>query len=1213
MSEVRTSGSLLFTEPNNPTRVGEIINTLNEIYDIPMPRLGMSVYVKDEGVNYTITKLEPTLIEGVLVPDAKVAGYELQTGIGKSIAWNSSSNINDYVVAGVYNITGERLNVNDGLPIANSNPGHTISARLVVLDSSIKGTGDSQDKCITQVLTLSNRTGEDGNMYIRTGHGGNINSLSWEPWATLQTNTNVKRVEDLDKLIDNGIYSGVWLRGTDFMTFVCVVINDYALSSSPRRVSQFIYGLNKVSGNVEYLTRIGEGDTNIVWGSLKIINEDKIAKMISDEIAKVVADAPETFDTLKEIAEWIENHGTEVADILAAINANANNLTETKKDIANQLIVTPVADKVAITGRNEQSMRINFSTDIPAATTEKAGVMSAEDKVALDAVGYLSNKAVYTFNDGAIINDAPSTNELYKYTSPIRLLRGETIQATFVCSGANAISLTNENGSSYINLVQGSSLEPKKYGYTAKSNCYVSLCWRSASDETTPYVSILQASTEQIINIKGVGSSAGINVGDIYLDGSGVLYKKTETGFIRQSFDVDSIYVINGQEYSYDGKGLVLRNNDAVSRLRYNMREADYDIVYDMVVMEEGVESNSNYCISTPILLKKEETIAIKCIGIGMSIISQCDDSGNFIASLVRSTTPNRQIYEYTATRECYVRVCWRKETTYAKPVFVKIYKDFSIYKSKENVFESVGGRMTPDLMWNSGYIYNNKVNQSALYQYSEPIPLKQGDIVTVKTSGNGFDCVSQYDGGSYTRLLNVDVTDINAVKTFNCIIPKDADIVFCVKNTSEHSVSIYRPMKDVLIPSTSNTGNLTIVAAKEHHYTDGTLPVIEWYLLCDLATKTFYYSKDLVAKKILFTFEDFIVFADSPQMAYTFGIMPNNDIIAVRLASSLPLTSSEDNRMNPYVFKANEQWKIAHEVDFGSRLKPCGWLENCGFLAMPNGDTMFTEYTRISVETCNVWKITGDALNAENWSVKKSFTLSGKEDAGLKHLHAVQNDPYTGYIYISTGDYEVSSIYVSKDNGETFEVVLENNEGLCRSLAMTFTPNNICYANDSNQHKFIKATRNSDGVMDLGTAEVLELPKTPKPSGGYDNIACYGQAYIPEYNAALVLDRQDGGGEVLEFPLYVVELDTLEYKVVGKLKGIKNGFGFRTLFTEWYPRNGEIHFGFGVDWYTSNKIKACGNISTDKGDGTQTNNNLVFKISKDGDIYRMNISTLYI
>ena len=384
MNEIRTSGPLLFSDPNSPTRVGEIINSLNEIYDIPMPRLGMSVYIKDEGVNYTITKLESKLIDGVLVPDAKVAGYELQTG--KSIAWNSSSNVNDYVVAGVYNITGERLNVNDGLPIANSNPGHTISARLVVLDSSITGTGDSQDKCITQVLTLSNRTGEDGNMYIRTSHGGNINSLSWKPWATLQTNTNVGQVDDLDNLKDNGIYSGVWTKGhyaANPLTFVCIVINDYFVGITPRRISQFVYGLSKMGGSVVYQSRVWDDSKN-AWGDWEILNRKEISSMISTEIAKLVDEAPENLDTLKEFAEWIEGHGKEVAEMLAAITANADNLAETKKNIANQLITTSTADNVSITGRNEQSMRINFSADIPAATTEKAGVMSAKDKIKLN-------------------------------------------------------------------------------------------------------------------------------------------------------------------------------------------------------------------------------------------------------------------------------------------------------------------------------------------------------------------------------------------------------------------------------------------------------------------------------------------------------------------------------------------------------------------------------------------------------------------------------------------------------------------------------------------------------------------------------------------------------------------------------------------------------------------------------------------------------------
>jgi hypothetical protein len=81
-----------------------------------------------------------------------------------------------------------------------------------------------------------------------------------------------------------------------------------------------------------------------------------------------------------------KNRATEAERMLRdAINTNANNLAETEKNIANQLFATPAADKVTITGRNKQSMRLNFEADIPAATTETAGVMTAEDKKMVNA------------------------------------------------------------------------------------------------------------------------------------------------------------------------------------------------------------------------------------------------------------------------------------------------------------------------------------------------------------------------------------------------------------------------------------------------------------------------------------------------------------------------------------------------------------------------------------------------------------------------------------------------------------------------------------------------------------------------------------------------------------------------------------------------------------------------------------------------------------
>lgn len=193
---------------------------------------------------------------------------------GTTVEWDSASCIDSFVTAGVYNITGERLNASDGLPIENSAPGHTISARLTVLNSSIAGTGDSDDKCITQILTLSNRTGGDGDVYIRTGRAHSTNVLAggsgWEPWGKLQQNIEVGQVTSLNNFIGNGIYSGVYTNGSSFFeTFVMVVINNYAVAGATgnvRSVSQFKYALN-VDSTFSYKTRTGRGGSNIEWGS----------------------------------------------------------------------------------------------------------------------------------------------------------------------------------------------------------------------------------------------------------------------------------------------------------------------------------------------------------------------------------------------------------------------------------------------------------------------------------------------------------------------------------------------------------------------------------------------------------------------------------------------------------------------------------------------------------------------------------------------------------------------------------------------------------------------------------------------------------------------------------------------------------------------------------------------------------------------------------
>ena len=344
----------------------------------------------------------------------------------KVITWNNDtnqSNMNDLVVAGVYDIKGERTRTDDNLPILNTGGGHSFNARLTVLDSSISGSGKDDDKCITQVLSFSNRLGQ-GEVYIRTGKGSSLDNLTWEKWSTLQRNVNVGDVYSptaLDDLIDNGVYSGVWREGSFAnisypLTFVCIVINDYFLGGqNPRKVSQFVYGVSALDGTTQFKYRVKIGNDN--WGDWEILNKDEISSMIKNSVDNaikgVIADAPETFDTLREIADWIANDETGAVALANNIRTNTAAITAERTRAIGQegLLNNAIAGEKTRAELAEQDIKdkaveadsLNFQTlanvvaldyktiegvgdeiTIPAATDKNAGVMSATDKVKLN-------------------------------------------------------------------------------------------------------------------------------------------------------------------------------------------------------------------------------------------------------------------------------------------------------------------------------------------------------------------------------------------------------------------------------------------------------------------------------------------------------------------------------------------------------------------------------------------------------------------------------------------------------------------------------------------------------------------------------------------------------------------------------------------------------------------------------------------------------------
>ena len=457
------------------------------------------------------------------------------------IEWTYNSHINSFVTAGIYNIFGQRTNKNDGLPISNVLSEHSINARLEVFDSSIPYTSKDTDKCITQKITLSNRVAGDGDVYIRTGRGRTYNSISWGSWGKLLQNIEVDSVDTFDNLIDNGIYSGVFSDGgAGIETFVLIVINDYALTPSTgiRRISQFKYSVDNTNGVVSYLTRVGSGNP-VNWDGWKIINKDNISSMINAEIKKVIGTAPDTLDTLQEIAEWVNAHEdlyTTLKDIASQntvkINTEVNRAKAKEKELndlidlnynniiaeeeraiqaeneikakalhVNTLHFTANADNVRLGGKAVDG-NATIAVNIPTATTESAGVMSAADKVTLDkAVNDIAK------NKQALTDEVEKLKDGYTIVGQAREIHsrnGKNDSASFLVRttagsgtiGDGVATLKSVGGNIVKNLMDDTMLVPKNQSATITINNGICVVTNEGKSYST--IGILGNNTESV-------------------------------------------------------------------------------------------------------------------------------------------------------------------------------------------------------------------------------------------------------------------------------------------------------------------------------------------------------------------------------------------------------------------------------------------------------------------------------------------------------------------------------------------------------------------------------------------------------------------------------------------------------------------------------------------------------------------------------------------
>lgn len=134
--------------------------------------------------------------------------------------------------------------------------------------------------------------------------------------------------------------------------------------------------------------------------------EGSVKKQVDDAVAKIVAEAPEAYDTLKEISDWISSHADNASAMNSQINTNKTDITTLKALIGelpeNAESTTIVAYIAETIGASQTDLTGAIATvKSEAITTAATDATTKADKALDDAKEYADDK-VKDLADGQV-------------------------------------------------------------------------------------------------------------------------------------------------------------------------------------------------------------------------------------------------------------------------------------------------------------------------------------------------------------------------------------------------------------------------------------------------------------------------------------------------------------------------------------------------------------------------------------------------------------------------------------------------------------------------------------------------------------------------------------------------------------------------------------------------------------------------------------------
>lgn len=141
-------------------------------------------------------------------------------------------------------------------------------------------------------------------------------------------------------------------------------------------------------------TTIGDENSGLVKrvndnsAAIEILNGNNTTEgSVAYQIAQVVAGADASYDTLKEIADWISTHGTDAAAMNTQITTNKNDIAALKTQVGTEPVATQISTAIDAALKDGESEKYALASDLSdangkIATLEgKVGETSVTDQI----------------------------------------------------------------------------------------------------------------------------------------------------------------------------------------------------------------------------------------------------------------------------------------------------------------------------------------------------------------------------------------------------------------------------------------------------------------------------------------------------------------------------------------------------------------------------------------------------------------------------------------------------------------------------------------------------------------------------------------------------------------------------------------------------------------------------------------------------------------